>query len=189
MFDIGQFDAPTIFFVNKVNFLNNKNYIGMEIHALANLIMRYMDNNGHRRLVDSVTGTNGWILGFIAFSEAEGRDVFQRDLEEKFGVTRSTVSKVVNLMVQKGLIVRSPVVHDARLKKLTLTAKSRELMQFMREDDEMMENIITDGFSEAEKAQIFEYVRRMKENVLNKFNAESGNGKGICPFAELREEE
>lgn len=114
-------------------------------------------------MVESITGTNGWIIGYLDHNSH--RDVYQRDLEESFGITRSTVSKVVNLMVQKGLVERSAVEHDARLKKLTLTDKSRELISVMHQDNEVLESIITQGFSDGEKAQLLEYIDRMKNNM------------------------
>lgn len=145
--------------------MEEKHYIGMEIHSLANMTMRFIEQNSHKKMIDSVTGTNVWILGLI--EHQEGKEIFQRDLEEKFGITRSTVSKVVNLMVRKGLIERSPVEYDARLKKLSLTEKSRELLAIMKEDHETVDKVLMQGFSEEEKAKLREYVCRMKQNLKN----------------------
>lgn len=137
--------------------------IGMELHSLSNMNRRYMDNNSHKQLLESITGTNGWIIGYLDHNS--DRDVFQKDLEDAFSITRSTVSKVVNLMVQKGLVERSPVEYDARLKKLTLTQKSLELISFMDEDRSKHEEVLTKGFTENEKQQLSEYIRRMKNNM------------------------
>lgn len=137
--------------------------IGMELHSLSNMNRRYMDNNSHKQLLESITGTNGWIIGYLDHNS--DRDVFQKDLEDAFSITRSTVSKVVNLMVQKGLVERSPVDYDARLKKLTLTQKSLELISFMDEDRSKHEDVLTKGFTENEKQQLSEYIRRMKNNM------------------------
>ena len=75
--------------------------LGIELRKLSNLTCRYFDQQTNKRAVDAVTGTNGWIIGYIARREKEGREVYQRDLETRFGITRSTASKVVALMVQK----------------------------------------------------------------------------------------
>lgn len=142
--------------------------IAMELHSLSNMNRRFMDNNSHKKMLDSITGTNGWIIGYLDHNS--DRDIYQRDLEETFGITRSTVSKVVNLMVVKGLIERSAVEHDARLKKLMLTDKSRELISVMHKDNEMLESIMTQGFSDEEKAQLLEYIARMKNNMKTALN-------------------
>ena len=62
------------------------------------------------------------------------KDIYQKDLEKKFSVTRSTASKVVKLMVQKGLIVREEVESDARLKKLILTEKALNMHEAIKSD-------------------------------------------------------
>lgn len=138
-------------------------YVGMEIYSLAKMTMRFMESNSHKSLVDSITGTNGWILGIIDHNK--DKEIFQRDIEEKFGITRSTVSKVVNLMVQKGLIERSSVDYDARLKKLSLTDKSRKLIEYMHEDHKNMDDVLLEGFSEDEINTLFDFLGRMKRNI------------------------
>lgn len=158
----------TIIFYRKWFSLKFTPNIAMELHSLNNMNRRYMDNNSHKKLVDSVTGTNGWIIGYLAHNSENA--VYQRDLEDTFGITRSTVSKVVNLMVQKGLVERSAVEHDARLKQLKLTDKSRELIKFMNDDNKKLEIILTQGFSEDEKAQMSEYIERMKNNIKTALN-------------------
>ena len=59
----------------------------------------------------------------------QGRDIYQRDIQEQFSVRRSTATGILQLMEKNGLITRSPVSHDARLKKLTLTPKAVEQHQ------------------------------------------------------------
>ena len=95
-----------------------KRHVGAEVKMISNMI--------HRRLIagrvceeDQLTASNGWILGYLAHNE--DREVYQRELEEKFRIRRATVSKTLGLMEQKGLIERVPVEHDARLKRLLLS--------------------------------------------------------------------
>ena len=148
--------------------MKKKPYISMELHSLANMAGRYMDNNSHKKLVDSMTGTNGWILAVLDHNK--DKDIFQKDLEEWFGITRSTVSKVVNLMVQKGLVERTSVDYDARLKKLSLSEKSKKLTDYMHEDHEKMEEVLMTGFSDDEKKQLQSYIDRMKNNLKGTFD-------------------
>ena len=67
-----------------------KQAIGTEIHVLAKLMHRALDNSPGMKAIESVTGTNGWIIGFIAKKNADGENVYQKDLEKHFGITRST---------------------------------------------------------------------------------------------------
>lgn len=140
-----------------------KRSAAMELRRTSNLCMRYMDNYSHKKDIDSITGTNAWIIGYLY--DRHGSDVFQRDLEKKFGITRSTASKVINLMVSKGLIVHEAVDYDARLKKLVLTAKATALVSIMHKDNDMLEALLTDDIPEEELEIFFRCINKMKENL------------------------
>ena len=140
-----------------------KKGIGHELRALNNLVMRFMKNYSHKKSVDNMTGTNAWIIGYIA--ENSDRNVYQRDLEEEFSITRSTASKVVNLMVKKGLIERQGVPHDARLKKLVLTDDAIKISKLMEEDGKNLEKKLTEGFTEEELCDLYSFFDRMKKNM------------------------
>lgn len=140
-----------------------KIWIGLEIRSLNNLICRYFEFSSHRKEIETVTGNNGWIIGYLA--ENVEKDIFQKDLEDHFSITRSTASKVLNLMEQKGLIRRQAVEQDARLKKLILTEKAWEIRDLMKEDAVRMEQTLTDGFTDKEKQALLLYIKRMRTNI------------------------
>lgn len=102
-----------------------------EFMTTTRLLKRYIDNSAAVRYAEKYTGNNIWILGYL-FHHRD-TDVFQKDLEEAFSVRRSTISKAVKLMVQKGLVTREPVDYDARLKKLVLTHKAMEINEVIEE--------------------------------------------------------
>lgn len=135
--------------------------IHVELRSLSHRIHRF--NSPNKRAVESVTGTNSWIIGYLA--DHEGMDVFQKDIEKEFDITRSTASKVIDLMEQKGLVERQTVPHDARLRKLVLTEKSRQLVNLICIDKENLEKTLTKGFSDEEKATLTEYILRMRNNL------------------------
>ncbi len=139
--------------------------VGLEIRILNNLAMRIIDKRGGKDKVDAATGSNGWILRFLAEAEEEGRDIYQKDIEKKFCITRSTVSKVLSLMEQKGLIERKAVKGDARLKRITLTDKAKELHNLMVDDGLMLESIIEKGLSEEEIKAFYAVSEKIKANL------------------------
>lgn len=140
-----------------------KPFIGIALRSLNNSIMRCVDSSAHKSEIDRITGSNGWIIGYIA--ENADKDIYQRDLEAHFGITRSTASKNVDLMVQKGLIEKHPVACDARLKKLVLTPKARDVAKRMCIGREKMEEKLTSGFSDEELELLHSYLVRMRENI------------------------
>ena len=104
---------------------NSNRTIHVELRSLNHRIHRFFQNSPNKRAVDSVTGTNSWIICYLA--NHEGRDIFQKDIEKEFDITRSTASKVIDLMEQKGLVVRQKGSTDRRENRLILTEKALEM--------------------------------------------------------------
>ena len=147
-----------------------KRHVGAEVKMISNMI--------HRRLIagqvfeeDQLTASNGWILGYLAHNE--DREVYQRELEEKFRIRRATVSKTLGLMEQKGLIERVPVEHDARLKRLLLTEKGRRHNAEMIAEFDRIESEITEGIPPEKLGIFFEVC----DEIKNKLNELEGKGE------------
>lgn len=139
--------------------------IGLGLRTLNNLIRRYFDFSSHKNEIETITGNNGWIIGFLGDNADAGKDVYQKDIEDHFNITRSTVSNVLNLMEQKGLIQRQTVEQDGRLKKIVLTKKAEDIKELMKNDVDRLEHTLTDGFTDEELKLLYVYIQRMKENV------------------------
>ncbi|MBQ7874735.1 MAG: winged helix-turn-helix transcriptional regulator [Oscillospiraceae bacterium] len=138
-------------------------FINTELRILSRKIANYFINYGNRKKIDKMTGSGGWIIAYIA--ENCDRDVFQRDLEKEFDITRSTASKNVDLLVENGFIERCGVDYDARLKKLVLTEKAKEVFKLMRNDRASLEAQMLRGFSDDEKTQLRAFLKRLSANL------------------------
>ena len=138
-------------------------HIGKEVKQLANLITRHIENTTNFQQANRATGTNTWIIAFLARHKDE--DVFQKDIEREFSVTRSTASKVIRLMEQKGLIERQSVSYDARLKKLILTPKAIELHRSIVSELKKLEHKLTRNLSVQEMNSFLEVIEKLKNNM------------------------
>ncbi|MDE6031143.1 MAG: MarR family transcriptional regulator [Oscillospiraceae bacterium] len=136
--------------------------IGVRLRMLNNAIRRYVERYSPKSELDHLTCSNGWIIGYI---DDAGGSVFQQDLESEFGITRSTVSKVIILLEKKGMLKRESVPHDARLKRIKLTEKSTEVLKIMREDKERMEARLTKGFTPQELETLYGFFDRIQSNL------------------------
>ena len=145
--------------------MRTKRYIGIEIRALDNQIKRLIDSKIQKSAFCRLTGSNGWIIDYIR--KKSPKPVYQKDLEAEFNITRSTATKVLNLMEEKGFIVRESVPEDARLKKLVLTPEAIEISKGMEADRDAIERQITKGFSEKELQQFYSYIERIRKNVTD----------------------
>lgn len=140
-----------------------RKYVDREIIKTANQLRRHIDNSEEVKNLRNITGSNGYIIGYIA--RHTGQDIFQKNIEEEFSLTRSTVSKVLKLMEEKGLIRRESVSSDARLKKLVLTEKSLNIHKRMSDSHDLFEAQITRGFTEEERHMLFDMLSRINKNL------------------------
>lgn len=137
-------------------------YIGFEVHTLHNLIGRTillcLD-----KVPEDVTTMHGWMIEYLFNRQDE--DVYQRDLEEHFSMRRSTVSRMLQLMERNGLVVRTSVGSDARLKKITLTPKAIAAHEQILKGREKVEQQMNKGISEQELQTFFQVLDKIKANL------------------------
>jgi len=132
-------------------------------------IRRQMDKSEVKHQMDNATGMHGYIVGYLKSREDE--DVYQRDVEKRFSMRRSTASSILALMEKNGLIVRVPVPCDARLKKIVLTEKSQEYISRFENDGKTLERVLTTGFTDEELSCLIDMLARVSSN-LEKANEE-----------------
>lgn len=127
--------------------------LGYRIKTLSNLMKRNMDKHfGPQH--DRATMMQTWIIGFVQLRDSEGKDTFQKDIEEEFSINRSTTSEMLTLMSKRKLIKRVPVDYDGRLKKIVLTQKSLEIHEWVNQTMIQLHEKLTNGLS-SEEIEIF----------------------------------
>ncbi len=138
--------------------------LGFQIKSVSNLMLRKRKSKGAENV--EITRMQAWIIGYIY--ECADQDVFQRDLEKKFNIRRSTATGILQLMEQNGLITRSSVPYDARLKKLELTPKALKIQKAIAERISRLEEIMGEGISEEEKEVFFGVMEKIKANLAKR---------------------
>lgn len=128
-------------------------------------LRKRIDASQIKQELDLLTGSNGWVLGFLAGHE--GEEIYQRDLEKELCICRSGISKIVAALEKNGLLERSRVASDDRLKKLILTEKGRQYTEQIRSDSRRLEAQLTAGFSAEELAVFHQALQRMQQNITN----------------------
>ncbi len=113
----------------------------------------------------------GRVIGFVHRSAG---DVFQRDLEAEFEIRRSTASAIVQGMERNGLLRREPVAHDARLKKLVLTASAERFNERFHSELARVEAQLTRGVSAQELDTFFRLVARFEANLSADADGQGG---------------
>lgn len=142
--------------------------IGPEIRSLNNLLARHFDRSYKTVIDDDVTFIHCRILRYIEKKSPE--PVFQKDIEKKFGIAKSTVTSTLKLMEKKNLITRVAVDYDDRLKRLCLTDKGKYVNDTMLANAIHAEEQIRQGISAKELEQFFDVLERIKHNVEETVN-------------------
>ena len=106
------------------------------------------------------------ILGFV-YHKANKKDIFQRDIEEEFEIRRSSVTSVLQLMERNGHIERVSVSTDARLKKITLTEKGKEIQRNVRNLILEFEKSLTDELSDEELDILVSLIDRLSNRIAD----------------------
>lgn len=74
-----------------------------------------------------ITYTQATIIGYLNLKKE--KIVFQKDIEISLGLTHPTVSSILKRLENKNLIKTEVYVDDKRLKKITLTEESYEILE------------------------------------------------------------
>ena len=143
---------------------SNEKAIGMEIRKLVNFIHRNIKSSKTEEDEHHITKMHGMIIGFLNNSKDE--DVFQKDIEKNFSMRRSTTSKMLKSMEDKGLIKRISIETDARVKKLQLSEKGQSLVEEVTREYQRIENLLIEGLTEEELEQFFKTIHKMQQNML-----------------------
>ena len=137
--------------------------IGRMICILNNGLRRSIEKSPNFREIEGFSGSNGWIIGFLA--KNQNRPIYQKDFEKEFNVTRSTASRVLMLMEKKGYIERQGVEGDARLKQIIMTDKAWAIERRMTETMSSIEERLRQGFTEEELETLSDYMSRIENNL------------------------
>lgn len=99
----------------------------------------------------------------------QDRDIYQKDIEKAFVISRSTASTMMKSLENKGMIHRESVSSDARLKRIVLNKEVAERFHevhdyMLQHIDEISERMLR-GLSDAEIKQFIKTLTRMKDNL------------------------
>ncbi len=143
--------------------LDRNKRFGIEIRSLSNMLQRNMDHHVKKCGLDEMTVMHGWVIAFLY--KNEDKDIFQKDLEQVFGIRRSTVTNVLQIMEKKGYIRRESVEHDSRLKRLVLLDKGRDFYEVMDRMTNQMTEETLQGIEDEKLDIFFEVIEKIKENI------------------------
>lgn len=138
-------------------------HMGHRIRKLDNMLKRNMQLALSGQGVDEVTAMNGFIIMYL--HHHADQVIYQRDVEREFKIGRSAVTNILTRMEENGFVRRDTDGDDARLKRLTLTAKGEEQCQVLQSTIEWLNYRQMDGISDQERERFFATLEKIEGNA------------------------
>ena len=144
--------------------MSNTDLLGFRIRSVWQQVKRLMNRHLTENDGYGLTGMQFAIVSFIA-KESTERDVFQKDLEQKFDIRKSTVTGILNTMERDGLLLRETVPYDARLRKMILTDKALQAKKNSEQVIDTVENQLSKGLTEEEITTFLNILEKISKNA------------------------
>lgn len=142
---------------------DNSTPIGFQLRTLSHMVGHTVQQMAFSGVPDEITGMQGWIMGYLY--DNRDRDIFQRDIQTQFSVSRSTVTGILQTMEKKGLIVRESVDWDARLKRLSLTQKAMQYHEKVMCGIHRTEELLSAMLTDEERETFLKLCRKLKQGI------------------------
>lgn len=97
--------------------------IEIDAFALSNFIMTNAQEIRNKIYPKQFSSSYGYIISYLCHNPEN--EIYQRDIEREFALGRSTVSNILKELEKQGLVERSIVNGDARLKRVVATQGAR----------------------------------------------------------------
>lgn len=108
-----------------------------------------------------ITPAQGRTLQYIA---GQNRPVYQRDIEEEYGLRAASASQMLQGMEDAGLIRREVDEHDRRKKRIVIPEEKRGVCETMIAQIAEMETQMIEGIEPEKLAVFIEVTERMIAN-------------------------
>ena len=147
--------------------------LGVQIKHLNHAFARRFIELARQQNGDEISMMHGRILSLLYHHR--GENICQKDIEDAFHITRSSVTGLVKRMEERGYILRRSVEGDARLKKLVLTSQGEELYHRCIRIIDETETQAVQGLTQEELETFCALAKRICSNLSNKEGSQGLN--------------
>ena len=142
--------------------MQEENYPMKAMMNLNCIWHRVMENS---RADLGLTSIQRRMLGYLYFQLQNGKQVFQKELEEEFRIRKSSVTSVIQMLEKKGLVRRAGVTGDARRKELMLTEQGIAVQETVMERLDALEGLVNEALSPKEKQIWLSCIRKIETRL------------------------
>ncbi len=91
--------------------------------------------------------------------------VYQKDIEKKLGLRKSTVSGILGTMIKNGIITRTDSTNDLRSKEIRLTETGYKLDKAMRKKAFEFEKLLQSNINKEDLEVFYKVTKQIQENL------------------------
>lgn len=128
-------------------------------------VMGHITEQALGSAIPDISGANARIIMLIAHNDSRGVPTYQSDIRDCFSTTRSTSSRVIKLMEQKGWITCSASTRDARKIRLHLTKKAVIIANKIDAASALVQSQMLEGIDPGTVSQVTSAILRMRANL------------------------
>lgn len=132
--------------------MEHKEALGWEMKRMSNTISSFIGTELTKAGFDEIIVTHGWILGFLCHQQDSV--IYQKDIETRFSMPRSTVANVMKQFEQMGYITRQSDEKDTRLKRILVTKKGQDIHDATMSSIADINQKLESGISDEERQTI-----------------------------------
>lgn len=136
--------------------------LGILINKIANQLKRKMDKEMNENY--NLTKTQSLVLSYIN----SNKEIYQKDIEKRFSIRRSTATEILNLMEKRNLIKRIPSKIDKRLNNIEITEEGIKLEKVGKEKIKELEKHMTKSLTKEEKKELIRLLEKVEQNLLER---------------------
>ncbi|MDO6654754.1 MarR family winged helix-turn-helix transcriptional regulator [Anaerobacillus sp. 1_MG-2023] len=133
--------------------------IGYQVQQISHLVKQLQNE----RLLKEDLSISHMNVMFVLYEEDR---VNQSHIQNNLGIKASSLSKLIDILIQKGLVTRESLDGDARSKIICLTELGKEKQQQLYRVRDELENQLTEHLNETETKQLARMLSQVKSNLL-----------------------
>ena len=136
--------------------------IGLEIKKIDSLIVRKIMACNKDSLCQ-LTPVQIVVIKYLI--KNKNSIVYQKDIEKKLGLRKSTVSGILGTMIKNGIIIRTDSSNDLRSKEIRLTETGYKLDKAMKKRAIEFEKILQNNISKEELEIFYKVTKQIQKNL------------------------
>ena len=141
--------------------MNDKS-ISLEIKKIDSLIVRNIISY-NKNSIYQLTPAQIVIIKYLI--KNKNNIVYQKDIEKKLGLRKSTISGILSTMIKNGIITRTESTNDLRSKEIKLTDKGLKLDKVMKKKALEFENLLQKNIDPKDLEIFYKVTNQIQKNL------------------------